>query len=127
MVQEDGRSWDRAAWVKGLDRIRDKINERILRRDGLKEYTLDLDSTEIIEKKADALFTYNRNEGYMPMLGFLYGIPVCFLDEFREGSVPPAFGQKEFYLQCKKRIPWVRRPAIIVEVVFPFRRISAIS
>ena len=34
--------------LEGLDRVRDKINERILKRDGIKEYTLDPDATEII-------------------------------------------------------------------------------
>ena len=91
--------------LKGLERVRDKINERILRRDGLKEYTLDADATEIIGEKADALFTYNGNKGYMPMLGFLYETPVCLHDEFREGNVAPACGQKEFYIGCKRRMP----------------------
>jgi hypothetical protein len=31
------------------------------------------------------------------------------LDEFREGNVAPAFGQKEFYLQCKERMPRGKR------------------
>jgi hypothetical protein len=95
--------------LKGLDRVRDKINERILRRDGIKEYTLDADATEIIGEKADALFTYNGNKGYMPMLGFLYENGVCLYDEFREGNVAPAFGQKEFYLRCKQRLPRGKR------------------
>ena len=45
------------AGLRGLDRVRDKINERILKRDGIKEYTLDADATEIIGEKADVLFT----------------------------------------------------------------------
>ena len=45
----------------------------------------------------------------MPMLGFLYENPVCLLDEFREGNVAPAFGQKEFYLPCKQRMPRGKR------------------
>jgi len=45
----------------------------------------------------------------MPMLGFLYENPVCLYDEFREGNVAPAFGQKEFYLQCKERMPQGKR------------------
>jgi len=69
--------------LEGLDRVRDKINERVLKKDGIKEYTLDADATEIIGEKADALFTYNGNKGYMPMLGFLYENPVCLYDEFR--------------------------------------------
>jgi hypothetical protein len=95
--------------LEGLDRVRDKINERVLKRDGIKEYTLDADATEIVSEKADALFTYNGNKGYMPMLGFLYETPVCLLDEFREGNVAPAFGQKEFYIRCKQRMPRGKR------------------
>ena len=90
--------------LEGLDRVRDKINERILRRDGVKEYTLDADAMEITGEKADALFTYNGDKGYMPVAGFLYETPVCLYDEFREGNVAPAFGQKEFYLRCKQRM-----------------------
>jgi hypothetical protein len=95
--------------LNGLDWVRDKINKRILKRDGLKEYTLDADATEIIGEKVDALFTYNGNKGYMPMLGFLYEVPVCLYDEFREGNVPPAYGQKAFYLECKRRMPAGKR------------------
>jgi hypothetical protein len=95
--------------LEGLDRVRDKISERVLKKDGIKEYTLDADATEITGEKADALFTYNGNKGYMPMLGFLHENGVCLLDEFREGNVAPAFGQKEFYLQCKERMPRGKR------------------
>lgn len=91
--------------LEGLDRVRDKINERILKRDGIKEYTLDADATEIVGEKADALFTYNGNKGYMPMVGYLYEAAVCLYDEFREGNVAPAYGQKGFYLECKGRMP----------------------
>jgi hypothetical protein len=91
--------------LKGPGRVRDRINGRILKRDGIKEYTLDADVTEIIGEKADALFTYHGNKGYMPMLGYLYETPLCIYDEFREGNIAPAFGQKEFYLQCKQRMP----------------------
>lgn len=91
--------------LEGLDRVRSQINERILRRDGIKEYTLDADAMEIIGEKADAFFTYTGNKGYMPVAGFLYETPVCLYDEFREGNVAPAFGQKEFYLRCKQRMP----------------------
>ena len=99
--------------LKGLDQVRDKINERILRRDGIKEYTLDADAMEIVGEKADALFTYKGNKGYMPVAGFLYETPVCLYDEFREGNVAPAFGQKEFYLQCKSGCPGAKRLGII--------------
>jgi hypothetical protein len=95
--------------LKGLDRVRGKINGRILKRDGVKEYTLDADAMEIVGEKADAFFTYRGNKGYMPMLGYLYETPVCIYDEFREGNVAPAYGQKEFYLECKGRMPAGKR------------------
>lgn len=66
--------------LKGLDRVRDKINARILKRDGIKEYTLDTDAMEVMGEEADALFSYNGNKGYMPMLGFLYETSVCIYD-----------------------------------------------
>src|SRR4030043_825653 len=47
----------------------------------------------------------SRNIPWMPMLGFLNETPVCLLDEFREGNVAPAFGQREFYIECKRRMP----------------------
>jgi hypothetical protein len=94
-----------ALGLKGLDRVRDKINERILRRDAITEYTLDPDATEILGEKAEALFTYNGDKGYMPMVGYLYEAGICIYDEFREGNVAPAFGVKAFYLECKKRMP----------------------
>jgi hypothetical protein len=95
--------------LNGLDQVRDKINGRILKRDGIKEYTLDADATEIIGEKVDALFTYKGNKGYMPMLGFLYEAAICLYDEFREGNVAPAYGQKGFYLECKRRMPSGKR------------------
>jgi hypothetical protein len=98
-----------AAGLEGLDRVRRKINERILRRDGIKQYTLDADAMEVVGEKAEALFTYKGNRGYMPVAGYLYETPVCLYDEFREGNVSPAFGQREFYLCCKERMPEGKR------------------
>ncbi len=94
-----------AIGLNGLDGVRDKINARILKRDGLREYTLDPDATEILGEKADAFFTYKGDKGCMPMLGYLYEAGICIYDEFREGNVAPAFGVKAFYLECKKRMP----------------------
>ncbi len=91
--------------LRGLNSVRDKINERILKRDGITRYTLDADAMEIMGEKADAFFTYKGNKGYMPMSGFLFETAVCLYDEFREGNVAPAFGQKEFYEECKRRMP----------------------
>lgn len=95
--------------LEGLDKVREAINHRIMRRDGITDYTLDADATEIVGEKEDANYTYKGNKGYMPMVGFLYENNLCLYDEFREGNVAPAFGQKEFYIECKKRIPQGKR------------------
>jgi hypothetical protein len=64
---------------------------------------------EIIGEKADAFYTYKGNKGYMPMIGFLYELGLCIYDEFREGNTAPAFGQRAFYRECKRRMPRGKR------------------
>jgi len=97
--------------LKGLDKIREVITQRILRRDKIEGFTLDADAMEIVAEKEEALFTYKGNKGYMPMLEFLYEAKVCIYDEFREGNVSPSFGHMEFYLKCKERMPEGKRIA----------------
>jgi hypothetical protein len=95
--------------LKGLGGVRDKLNHRIMKRDKAEAYTLDADAMEIIGEKADAFYTYKGNKGYMPVIGFLYELNLCIYDEFREGNTAPAFGQKEFYHECKARMPKGKR------------------
>lgn len=95
----------------GLGQVRDTLNQRILRRDGIKEYTLDADAMQIEAEKREAQWTYQGVKGYMPMLGFLFETGVCLFDEFREGNVPPLAGQLPFYQECKRRMPVGKRIA----------------
>jgi hypothetical protein len=81
----------------------------MMKRDKTEAYTLDADATEIIGEKAEAYYTYRGNKGYMPMAGFIYELKLCIYDEFREGNVAPSFGQKDFYRQCKARMPKGKR------------------
>lgn len=95
--------------LKGLGKVRDVINHRIMKRDERKDYTLDADAMGIAAEKAEALYTYKGNKGYMPMVGYLFEIGICIYDEFREGNVAPAFGQVGFYRECKRRVPEGKR------------------
>ncbi len=95
--------------LMGLGQVRDVLNERILRRDGIVEYTLDADAMQVEAEKREAAWTYQGVKGYMPMLGFLFETPVCLMDEFREGNVPPQAGQLAFYRGCKRRMPKGKR------------------
>ena len=90
--------------LAGLGLVRDEINGRILKREGIEEYTLDVDATFVAGEKRDAHWSYLKEKGYMPMLGFLYEPGICLHEEFREGNEAPAAGQLAFYEACKKRV-----------------------
>ena len=94
-----------------MGRVRDALNARLLRRDGVAEYTLDVDATFVVGEKRDAHWSYTGEQGYMPLLGFLFETPVCLVDEFREGNVSPGAGHLEFYRQCRTRMPLGKRLA----------------
>jgi len=56
------------AGLMGLGTVRDRISDQILRRDGVKEYTLDNDATQVEATSRDARFTYQKVKGYMRRL-----------------------------------------------------------
>ena len=56
----------------GLGEVRDEIAREILSRDGMKDYTLDLDASFLLSGKASAQYSYLKEKGYMPMLAALY-------------------------------------------------------
>jgi hypothetical protein len=99
------------AGLHGLGQVRDLLNLRLLRHDGITEYTLDADAMQIEGEKREATWTYQGVKGYMPMLGFLFETPVCLAEEFREGHVSPVAGQLPFYRQCQQRMPKGKRIA----------------
>lgn len=99
------------AGLVGLGQVRDTLTARLLRRDGHETYTLDADATLVVGEKRDAHWSYLGEQGYMPMLGFLFETPLCLVDEFREGNVSPGAGQLEFYRQCRARMPAGKRLA----------------
>jgi len=91
--------------LHGLGQVRDLLNQRLLRHDGIRKYTLDADAMQIVAEKREATWTYQGVKGYLPLLGFLFETPVCLFEEFREGHVSPASGQLGFYRQCQARLP----------------------
>jgi hypothetical protein len=93
------------AGLVGLGQVRDALTARLLRRDGVTEYTLDVDATLIEAEKRDAQWSYQSVQGYMPLLGFLFETPICLVDEFRNGNVSPGAGHLPFYRACQVRMP----------------------
>ena len=88
-----------AAWVK--------VNKALLKvaLHRCKEVTLDIDATEIVAHKAGARWTYNKNKGFMPMVGHIAETGQIVAVDFRQGNVPPAKDNKPFIQQCQQSLP----------------------
>jgi hypothetical protein len=71
----------------------------------LKGITLDIDATEVIASKLDAKWTYNKNQGYMPMVGHIAETGQVVACDFREGNASPSRENMEFILQCEQSLP----------------------
>jgi len=84
---------------------------RGMKRDGLTDYTLDIDATQIVAEKQEARLTYKGEIGYMPIVGHLAenGLVVC--DEFREGNESPGARNLEFIKDCVSQMPAGKRIA----------------
>jgi len=87
------------AWVK--------VNQSVLAAalHHCKEITLDIDATEIVSHKLGAHWTYNKNKGFMPMVGHIAEIGQIVAIDFRKGNVPPAQGNLDFIKQCQQSLP----------------------
>jgi len=75
----------------GLQALK-KVNQHLLKaalhkRKGI---TLDIDATEVVSQKAEVKWTYNKNPGYMPMVGHASEVGMVVACDFREGNQPPA-------------------------------------
>lgn len=82
---------------------------RTLNLEERSDYTLDIDATQIVAEKQEALFTYKGEKGYMPMVGHLAENGLVIGDEFREGNVPPAARNLEFIMSCYHQMPKKKR------------------
>ncbi len=98
-------NWLRRTDIKGLNLIDSSVIKKIIEKEDINEYTLDIDATEIIAEKRECMYTYKNNKGYMPMLGFLFENGICLHNEFREGNISPAFNHVDFYKKCKNNMP----------------------
>ena len=81
---------------------------RVLLRAGLhhcREVTPDIDATEICSAKREAKYTYNKNQGYMPMVGHIAETGQIVASDFRAGNVAPATDNMAFIMQCEQALP----------------------
>ena len=63
---KDGRG------LRGLCKVNRHELTEVLRRDNRREYTLDTDAALIEAEKAEAQWSYHKEKGYQPLLGFLF-------------------------------------------------------
>ena len=93
----------RGLW--GLGKVNRHEVAEVLRRNSRTEYTLDSDATVIEAEKAEAQWTYKKEKGYQPHLGFLFESGLALGDEFREGNVPAGARAVEFLDSCRRMMP----------------------
>lgn len=95
--------------LMGLGKAGHHLTTEILRRDSRTEYTLDNDATVIEAEKEEAQWTYKKEKGYQPLLGFLFELGLIIGDEFRDGNIPAGAGALEFLKYCVSLVPAGKR------------------
>lgn len=97
--------------LSGLGKVNQHMVADVLKRDKRTEYTLDTDATVIESEKEEAKWTYKKEKGYQPLLGFLFELGLVLGDEFRDGNVPAGSGMVEFLEACHHLMPKGKRIA----------------
>ena len=103
------RMGEDARGLLGLARVEKHEVGEVVRRDARTEYTLDADATVIETDKEEAAWTYKKEKGYQPLLGFLFELGLIVADEFRDGNIPAQAGAVQFLEQCRRMMPKGKR------------------
>jgi len=91
--------------LSGLSACNNIVLKRSLKQSGLKEFTLDIDATQIVGWKHDAEFTYKGENGYMPIVGHIAETGLVIHDEFRDGNIAPSAKNLLFIEKCFAQMP----------------------
>ena len=97
--------------LSGLGRANHHAVAEVLKRDKRTEHTLDTDATVIESEKEEAKWTYKKEKGYQPLLGFLFELGLVVEYEFRDGNIPAGAGAVEFLKACHRMMPQGKRIA----------------
>jgi len=90
-----------------------------------KKVTLDIDETEIVAHKAEAQWAYNKNKGFMPMVGHIAETGQVVAVDFRQGNAPPAQDNLAFIRQCQRSPPEGCSPRIDAAAGYQTKNIQA--
>jgi hypothetical protein len=102
-IGEDGKG------LCGLAKVERHEVVEVLRRDKRNEYTLDTDATIIESEKEEAKWSYKKEKGYQPLLGFISELGLVIGDEFRDGNIPASAGALDFLEYCEAMMPQGKR------------------
>jgi hypothetical protein len=97
--------WLRRIRLCDLEKVQQAFIEKGMKKEKIKEYTLDIDATGIEAEKELARMTYKGFKGYMPVVGHLAENGLVVADEFRQGNEPPAARNLEFIKRCISKMP----------------------
>lgn len=96
-----------------LGAVHEHLLRRFLHREEQRDYTLDIDATQIVAEKREAKVTYKGERGYMPLVGHLAENGLVIHEEFRDGNASPGAGNLEFLKACAAKLPKGKRIAAI--------------
>ncbi len=97
--------------LEGLAAVNRKLLARALRPEKTRQFTLDIDATQIVAEKKSAKYTYKGELGYMPIVGHLAENGLVVGEEFRDGNVSPNTRNLEFIRHCSAQMPAGKRIA----------------
>lgn len=95
--------------LAGLTRVQRRLLQKLLRKESRREYTLDIDATQIVAEKEAAKWTYKGEKGYLPRVGTLAENGLIVGEAFRDGNAAPASGNLEFIRYCEQQMPEGKR------------------
>ena len=100
-------------WLRRMGRSRaglrglEALNRHLLKAalGTRRSVTLDLDATAILCDKREARYTYQKERGYMPIVGHIAEVGMIVSQQFRHGNVPPSKDNLRFIVQCGAALP----------------------
>ena len=95
--------------LKCLEQLNRFYLHKHLKKEKIKDYTLDIDATAILAEKKEAEMTYKGFRGYMPIVGHLAENGLVVYEEFRQGNTSPSARNLEFIKHCERQMPRGKR------------------
>jgi hypothetical protein len=94
--------------IKRFEQSHRQLVCRLAKKTQMSKYktaTLDVDATFIESHKKEAKYSYHKEPGFYPMMGFWAETGLTIEAEFREGNQSPASGALPFLIKMKEGLP----------------------